>query len=792
MKFSEHWLRTWTDPEADTAALTEALTMAGLEVDAVETAAPPFSDVVVGRVLSVEPHPDADKLRVTRVDVGRGEPLQIVCGAANVAPGLLVPTALVGARLPGGLRIKKAKLRGVESLGMLCSAKELGLAEEAQGLMVLPEDAPVGEDLRRYLDLDDCVIDIDLTPNRGDCLSIRGLAREVGVIFRSEVREPAMAPVEPACDERPTVDVRAPAACPRYLARAFLGIDPAARTPLWMVERLRRGGIRAIHPVVDVTNYVLLELGQPMHAFDRARLHGAIQVRHAHPEERLTLLDGREVTLDEDFLVIADENGPLALAGIMGGAESGVGEATTDIVLESAFFAPGAIRGRARRLGLQTDSSYRFERGVDPALPHQAMERATALLLEIVGGRPGPIVEVADAAHLPIRPPIHLRRERIEALLGLPIDDATVEDILTRLGLTLEPRPDGWLATPPSHRFDLAIEADLTEEIGRIYGYHRLPEKLPRAHLDMAPRPEGRLTMNRLRAALVDLGYHEAITYSFVDETEARLLEPNTDLLRLANPISSEMSVMRPNLWPGLLRALCHNLNRQQTRVRLFETGLCFARMDQGIQQVPRLGGVALGDVWPEQWDLPQTPADFFHVKGDVETLLGLTHQEGNFIFDRSRHPALHPGQSADIQAGGRRVGRLGVIHPRLAVELDVPASVILFELDLTALVQGQVPQYRPLSRYPAIRRDLALLVDRDTPAQAALDALFALGVETLKEAHLFDVYEGSGLPKGKKSLAIGLRFQHPERTLSDEEIEQTLARITQHLAERLGATLRS
>jgi len=792
MKFSEHWLRTWTNPEADTAALTEALTMAGLEVDAVEPAAPPFSGVVVGRVIRVEPHPNADKLRLTRVDVGRGEPLQIVCGAANVAPGILVPTALVGAVLPGGLKIKKAKLRGVESLGMLCSAKELGLADEADGLMILPEDAPVGEDLRRYLDLDDCVIDIDLTPNRGDCLSIRGLAREVGVIFRSAVREPAMDPVPPVCDEAPAVDVRARDACPRYLARAVLGIDPQARTPLWMVERLRRGGIRAIHPVVDVTNYVLLELGQPMHAFDRAKLHGTIQVRHARPGEVLTLLDGRELTLDEDFLVIADDQAPLALAGIMGGADSGVGPHTTDIVLESAFFAPAAIRGRARRLGLQTDSSYRFERGVDPALQRQAMERATALLLDIAGGRPGPIVEVVDEAHLPARAPIGLRRERVEALLGLPIDDATIEDILTRLGLHPERRPDGWQTTPPSHRFDLAIEADLIEEIGRIYGYHRLPEKQPHARLDMAPRPEGRLGMHRLRAALVDLGYHEAITYSFVEESEARLLEPDAELLRLANPISSEMSVMRPNLWPGLLRALRHNLNRQQTRVRLFETGLCFARTNQGIQQTPRLGGVVLGEAWPEQWGLPREAADFFHVKGDVETLLGLTHREGNFIFDRSHHPALHPGQAADILDGRRTVGRVGVIHPRLAAELDVPASVILFELDLTALEQGRIPQYRPLSRYPAIRRDLALLVDEGTPAQAVLDALFALGVETLKEARLFDVYAGEGLPEGKKSLAIGLRFQHPERTLSDEEIEQTVTRITQHLAERLGATLRS
>ncbi len=792
MKFSEHWLRRWVDPRTDTTGLTEALTMAGLEVDGIEPAAPPFTGVVVGRVIEVAPHPNADRLRLTRVDVGETEPLQIVCGAANVAEGLKVPTALVGAVLPGGLKIKRAKLRGVESLGMLCSAKELGLAEEAHGLMILDDDAPVGEDLRRYLDLDDTVIEIDLTPNRGDCLSIRGLAREVGVIFRAPVEEPSISPVQAVDEQRLPVEVLAPEACPRYLSRVITDIDPAARTPLWMVERLRRGGIRAIHPVVDVTNYVLLELGQPMHAFDRARLHGAIQVRHGREGERLTLLDGREITLTPDLLVIADDEGPLALAGIMGGAHSGMSDTTRDIVLESAFFSPTAIRGRGRRFALQTDSSYRFERGVDPELQGLAMERATTLLLEIVGGRPGPIVEVCHEDHLPRRPSIPLRPPRLTTLLGLEVDAETVEDILHRLGCHVEPHDDGWRVTPPSHRFDLAIEADLVEEIGRIYGYHRLPERLPRAELVMHPRPEARLSLRRIQDTLMDLGYQEAISYSFVDEAEAALLAPDAELLRLANPISSEMTVMRPSLWPGLLRALRHNLNRQQERGRLFETGLCFRRQEGQIVQTPWVGGVIHGPALPEQWGSPRRQADFFDLKGDVETLLGLTHRAGNFIFEPSEHPALHPGQAAEVIDAGRSVGRLGVIHPRIAARLDVPPGTLLFELELAALQHGRLPQYRPISRYPAIRRDLALLVEENIPAAEIVAVIRSAAAEILQEIRVFDVYQGQGLPENHKSVAVGMILQHAERTLEDRDIEAVMTRIIEALAQRLGATPRS
>ncbi len=791
MKFSEAWLREWTDPPLDTAALVERLTMAGLEVDSVEPAASDFSGVVVGRVLSVAPHPDADRLRLCRVDVGAEAPLDIVCGAPNVAEGMHVPTALVGASLPGGMRIRKAKLRGAPSFGMLCSARELGLAEEASGLMALPADAAPGTDLRELLGLDDQVIDIDITPNRGDCLSLAGIAREVATLTDSPLRVPDMVPVAPVLDDRFPVRVTAPAACPRYLGRVVRGVDPAAPTPLWMQERLRRGGLRSLGPLVDVTNYVMLELGQPMHAFDLARLEGGIEVRMARAEEGLVLLDGRAVTLADDTLVIADRRRVLALAGIMGGEASGVGPETRDLFLECAFFSPLAVSGRARRYGLQTDSSYRFERGVDPALQARAMERATALLLEIAGARPGPVVEVASAEHLPQTAPIGLRRARLDQQLGLAIPDAEVERSLGGLGMQVERVADGWRVRPPSFRFDIAIEADLVEEVARIHGYDRLPRRLPQGGVEMPPRPDARLDRDRLRAALVDRGYHEIITYTFIDPEWQRALDPDQAPLALANPLSAEMSVMRTSLWPGLLQTLAYNRNRQQERVRIFETGLIFIPQDDEIVQEEYIGGALCGPRWRPHWDAGDRPLDFFDAKGDLEALLALTGRGADFDFEAASHPALHPGQSARVLDGGTPLGWLGRIHPALARQRGLPEETCLFQLQLEPLLRGADIRFAPVPAFPSVRRDLALVMDADRPVAELLRGVREAAGEWLQDLILFDVYQGKGIESGKKSVALGLILQDPSRTLRDEDVEAVIGRVLDSLARALNATLR-
>ena len=790
MRISEHWLREWVNPPVTTAELAERLTMAGLEVDSVEPAAPPFEGVVVGRVLTVEPHPDADKLRVCTVDVGGETPLNIVCGAPNVREGMRAPTAVVGARLPGGMKIRKAKLRGVPSEGMLCSARELGLSEEQSGLMELPEDAPVGEDLRCWLDLDDAVIEVDLTPNRGDCLGMAGVAREVSALTGTDAHPPVVEVVEPAIEETFPIEVAAPADCPRYCGRVIRGLDPRATTPLWMQERLRRGGIRSLGPLVDVTNYVMLELGQPMHAFDLARLQGGICVRRATAGEKITLLDGREVELDDDVLLIADRQGPLAMAGVMGGEHSGVGETTTDILLESAFFTPTTIAGRARRYGMQTDSSFRFERGVDPELQRRATERATALLLEIAGGRPGPVVEVVSEAHLPAPRSVLLRRTRLEMILGVAIDDQEVDGILRRLGMAVEPVAEGWRVTAPPFRFDIAIEVDLIEEIGRIHGYDRLPSREPRGRMAMAPVSEARLPHARLRGLLVDRGWQEVITYSFVEEEWQRRLLPERQPLALANPISADMGVMRLSLWPGLLRTVAWNRNRQQDRVRIFETGLCFVPEEGEVAQIARIGGAWSGARYPEQWGLGSEAADFFDIKGDVEALLALGGHLGEARFEAAEHPALHPGQSARVLIGGRPAGWLGMLHPSLQASLET-GPVLLFELDLAPLEEARIARYRSLSHYPAIRRDLAVVVSEETPAEAVLESVREACGEWLVELRLFDDYRGQGIESGQKSLALGLILQDSSRTLTDSDVDGLMERIVSGLGEQFGATLR-
>ncbi len=791
MKFSEQWLREWVDPTIPTDRLAHQLTMAGLEVDAVEPAAPAFDGIVVGRVLSVEPHPDADKLRVCRVDVGQDEPLSIVCGAANVHEGMVAPTATVGAELPGGFKIKKAKLRGVPSHGMLCSAKELGLAESSEGLMPLPADAPVGVSVRDYLGLDDHCIELGLTPNRADCLSVAGIAREVAALNGLPLGGPTIEPVAAVIEDTFPVHLEAAAECPRYVGRVVRGIDPAAATPVWMVERLRRSGIRSLGPVVDVTNYVLLELGQPMHGFDLAKLTGGIHVRKAAEGERLRLLNGNDITLGTDDLVIADQAGPLALAGIMGGEASGVEEGTRDVFLESAFFAPQFLAGRARFYGLHTDSSHRFERGVDPEMQRRALERATALLVAIAGGAPGPVIEVSEPEWLPQRPAVRLRQGRIGRVIGIEFDSDRVSDVLRRLGMSVEPAEDGWQVTAPSFRFDIAIEEDLIEEVARVIGYDQIPTALPVASLEMKSQPEATTAAQRIRDTLVERGFREAITYSFVEPGIQALLEPEQESVVLANPISADLSVMRTTLWAGLLPALQRNINRQQERVRLFEVGLRFRRVAGELVQEPVLAAVAYGPVEPEQWGTPRRSVDFFDLKGDIEAVLSICGCAGRASFEAARHPALHPGQSARILLDGEPIGWLGALHPSLERRVDAAGRVYLCEIAMQPLRQGRLPSFQEMSRFPANRRDLALVVGKEVPAARVLEVAAEAAPEFLKELKLFDVYEGERIDSGRKSLAIGLTWQAQSRTLTDDEVDTAVQGILDALAARLGATLR-
>jgi phenylalanyl-tRNA synthetase beta chain len=791
MRFSEAWLREWVNPDIDTQTLADQLSMAGLEVDAVEPVAGEFQGVVVGAVTSLSQHPDADKLRVCQVEVGSGEPLQIVCGAANVTAGMRVPVALVGAVLPGGFEIKQAKLRGVSSSGMICSAQELGLEEKSEGILPLPLEAPLGQDVRAYLQLDDSAIEVDLTPDRGDCLGLSGIAREVGVINRSPVRSVAIEAVAATIDDRFEVRISAPEACPRYVCRIVRGIDAAARTPLWMAERLRRGGIRAISPVVDVTNYVMLELGQPMHGFDLALLERHIDVRMAKEGEILTLLDGQQITLKPDTLVIADAVKPLAMAGIMGGEHSGVGPQTRDILLESAFFAPLAVSGRARSYGLSTESAHRFERGVDPQLQASAMERATDLLLRIAGGQAGPLVEAASGEHLPMRRPVLLRRDRIRRLLGVQIDDAIVVDILQRLGMAVELADVGWRVTAPSSRFDIAIEVDLIEEIGRIYGYAAIPMSHAVVNTAMRPQPEARFGLQRAKEQLVERGYQEVVTYSFVSPDIQHLVDPDQDPVRLANPLSAELSVMRTSLWPGLLLAAQYNQARQQERVRIFESGLRFRQGEGGLSQEPILAGLAMGPVEPEQWGVKPRGVDFFDVKADVEALLQQVNAGGALDYVAAQLPALHPGQAARLERNGTGVGWVGMLHPQLQQRLDLTGNVYLFELQLDGVREGRLPSFAPLSKFPSIRRDLALVVDQDLSYGRVRECIQAAAPEILKDISLFDVYTGGNIDSGLKSLALGLILQDSSRTLTDQQVEAAVAGILQELNTELGATLR-
>jgi len=790
MKFSEQWLREWVNPEIGSQELMDQITMAGLEVDGFEPVAGDFSGVVVGEVLAVEPHPDADKLRVCQVSNG-SQSVQVVCGAPNVREGLKVPFAELGAVLPGDFRIKKAKLRGQPSEGMLCSESELGLSDNHGGLMELASDAPVGVPVTDYLELNDITIDVDLTPNRSDCLSIRGLAREVGVLNSLVAEGPEITAVEATHSEVPDIRVTAPGACPRYLGRILRNVNLKAETPLWMREKLRRSGVRSIDPAVDVTNYVMLELGQPLHAFDRDEIKGGIVVRMAEAGEKLILLDGQEVELTPETLVIADHEKPVAIAGVMGGEHSGVSETTRDLVLESAYFDPVTLAGKARHFGLHTDASHRFERGVDWQLARDAMERATRLLMDIVGGEPGEIVEVASKANLPQVRVIDLREQRLAEVLGLRIDRTSVEEILSRLGLHIDKLlKGGWRISVPSFRPDISMEEDLIEEVGRIFGYNNLPVTEPTGALGLHVREEAVRPVSAIRHFFVAEGYQEAVTYSFVDPKVQHLIDPEHESIALANPISADLSVMRTTLWSGLLKTVGYNQNRQQPRIRLFETGLRFERVMGEIRQQPMLAGVVVGDQHPENWVNGRRTADFFDVKGELESLFRMLGIEVDFIS--SQHPALHPGQTAELVRDGEHIGWLGTLHPQVQKNLELNGTILLFELFLNSIVAGYVPNFKDISKFPEVRRDLAIVVGSEVAFARVEHIARREAGEHLTALRVFDVYEGEALGAGNRSLALSLFWQHPERTLNEDEVHSLFDGVVGALSEELGATLRS
>ena len=814
MKFSEAWLLGWVDPGLTTSALAEQLTWAGLEVESVAPAAAPdgFSGVVVAEVLEARPHPNADRLKLCVVDPGAGgDRVEVVCGAPNARAGMRAALARPGARIAGGVKVRRAKIRGAASEGMLLSMRELGIGEDHDGIIELDPDAPPGADVREVLGLDDPVFDLSVTPDRGDCLSVAGIAREVGAIHRLSVRGPALDPVAPEIEDRLPVALEAPEGCARYAGRVVRGVDPAARTPLWMAERLRRCGVRAVSPVVDVTNYVMLELGQPLHAFDLHRLEGGIRVRRARAGERLTLLDERDVELHPSTLVIADHRCPVALAGIMGGLDTAVSGATRDVFLESAWFAPADLMGEPRLYKLNTDASHRFERGVDPGLQKSALERATRLLLEIAGGRPGPVVDERAPSHLPVRSAIRLRAARIERVLGMALSAVEVANGLRWLGMEVTEAEGGWSVTPPTHRFDVAIEEDLIEEVVRLAGYDQVPAEEVEGTVRPGGDPEAGVPVSRLRRALVDRGYQEAVTYSFVDPALQSLLDPETPPIRLANPISSELSVMRTHLWMGLCGALVRNANRQERRVRLFETGLRFRRDpkltarigdvagwgDRGRDQVADvdqercIAAAAMGPAHPEQWGSADRDVDFFDLKSDVEALLGLTGQPERFSFAPFVHPALHPAQTAEIRDGGEPVGLIGALHPSVRRQLGLPAPAFVFEIALAPLATARLPAYAPVSRYPSVRRDLAVLLDEGIAVERLLGVIRRDAPATLNDVVVFDLYRGEGIGAGRKSIAIGLTFRSDSRTLDDTEVDGLVEAIVAGLEAELGAALR-
>ncbi len=791
MKFSETWLREFVDPAVDTATLAQQLTMAGLEVGSIEPVAGDLDAVVVAEVREVFPHPDADKLKLCKVDDGSGNLLDIVCGAPNVSVGMRAPLARVGAVLPGGVAVRQASIRGVESSGMLCSQRELGLSDDHTGLWELPADVPTGRSIAGLLGLPDQVLELDLTPNRGDCLGMIGIAREVATLNNQTFDLSAPAPVDATIDQTFAVSLEAGEACPVYVGRVIRGIASNAATPLWMSERLRRGGVRPLHPVVDVTNYVMLEYGQPMHGFDLEALSGAIVVRWASKDETLTLLDGREIELDEETLVIADRERVLALAGIMGGERSGVSDDTVDVFLESAFFAPAAIAGKARAFGLHTDASHRFERGVDPTIQSIAMERATALLLEIAGGQAGPLIEAAIPQAVPTKQVVTLRAARIGRVLGIEIPPDRVDSILHRLGMELESTAEGWSVRPPSFRFDLSIEEDLIEELARIHGYDQIPEAAALAPVSLPSVTETRMPLDRAREILVDRGYHEVITYSFIDAASQARFEPEIVPEALANPLSEEMAQMRASLWPGLVRVAKENLSRQQDRVRIFESGVKFVPQNNDLNEISVIAGLATGDLVPEQWGEPARSVDLFDIKSDIDAILRQTGRYDESEYKKSIHPALHPGRCARIRVGGRPVGWAGQLHPLLARQYDLGSATYLFEIETAAVLVANVPSSAPISRYPAVRRDIAMVVDENVQVADLVAAAKRGAGDLARSVYVFDIYRGDAIDSGRKSVALGLILQETSRTLTDQDADESISGVVALLEREYNAKIR-
>ncbi len=788
MKFSENWLRTFVNPPCSSNELAHALTMAGIEVESIQPVAAIFDKVVVAEVLSVEKHPTADRLKVCNVKTGKAatDLLQIVCGAPNVSVGVKVPCALIGASLPG-FTIKKTKLRGIDSAGMLCSAKELGIADAADGLLLLPEDAAVGEDFRSYYGLDDHVFTLSLTPNRADCLGVLGVAREVAAITAAELTLLTIDPVPGEIEDTLNVNVMAPEACPLYCGRIMRGVNLDVLTPLWITQRLERSEIRSINPIVDITNYVLLETGQPMHAFDVAKITGAIQVRYALPREKMQLLNDSQINLTSDMLLIADEHKPLALAGIMGGLDSGVTQGTTDIFLESAFFNPSVISGKSFHLGFSSDSAYRFERGVDFAATRGALERATYLIQAICGGKAGPVTEVKHA--LPQRSSVNVRVARVKRVLGIDMTKQQISDYFARLGFGFSVKEDIFNVVPPSYRFDLVIEEDFIEELARIYGYDHIPIHFPHADMAMLPTPEAKHSTVEIKQLLVVRDYQEVINYAFVDAEWELDFVDNGKAIALKNPIASQMSVMRSTLIGGLISNLQFNLNRKQTRVRLFEMGCCFVRSDANdCEQIEKLAGLCYGDMAFEQWGMPARNVDFYDVKADIEAL----YRNQNIQFKKFSHPALHPGKSAQIYIEDQPVGWLGELHPRWQKKYSLQKNAILFEVGSESLMPKSLPVAKEISKFPPVRRDIAIIVDNEVTVHALLTSMYAEKSAIVADISLFDIYRGKGMENTKKSLAFRVLLQDTEKTLTDEEADFAVTSLIKILENKFCATLRN
>lgn len=789
MKFSENWLRQWANPDLTTDALIEQLTMAGLEVESVEAAGANLDKVVIAQIESIEKHPDADKLNICKVNDGSNELVQVICGASNVKQGLKVVFAQVGAKLPD-IKIKKAKLRGVESFGMICSASELNMAESSEGILELDADATIGQSINDYYQLDDQIIEVDLTPNRGDCLSILGVAREVAANNNLSLTPVEIKETQNKIENQLSVELKAPENCSSYVGRVIKNVNASAPTPLWMQEALRRSGLRSISPVVDVTNYVMMELGQPMHGFDLDKIDGGIVVRLAEKDETLELLDGTEVTLRDDTLVIADHSQALAMAGIMGGQSSSVQDDTKNIFLEAAFFNPIKIAGVARSYGLHTDSSHRFERGVDPKLAIKAIKRASTLLIDIIGGQAGPLIETSEDKYLPCNKEINLRHQQITTMLGIETSTQQIEQYLNNLEMQFTVSEGGWLVTAPSYRFDINIEADLIEEVGRLYGYNNIPGTTGAAHPQMDSFSETKNTAQVLKDCLVERSYFEAITYSFVSPELQELFAPNQKTLPLANPISSELSVMRTTLLAGLMNALSYNLKRQQPRVRIFESGLCFIPEGEELAQERYFAGAICGQLNSENW-VKSNNVDFYDLKSDVEALIATTSQSDQFSFQRSSFEILHPGQSADIIFNGEKAGYLGALHPEILKAMSINEAVYVFQIKEAALTEAKLPEFYELSKFPSIRRDLSLMMDQSIEVNDLVQYVKSLNIENLQDVLVFDVYTGKELENKLKSVALGLILQDFSRTLVDEEVEKATINILSSLKQKYNAVLR-